>query len=103
MSMVGLWTRVVAACRGTHILSFSVIVPSKSVKKMNFGFVFIAGRSVDAMVPRLVLFGRRSREWDVCTAVLLNSWEILVVWYLLCIDLNGFNKFPMTRKCEPRL
>lgn len=26
-------------------LSFKVIVPSKSVKKMNFGFVFMAGRS----------------------------------------------------------
>ena len=29
--------------RQTYLLSESVIVPSKSVKKMNFGFVFIAG------------------------------------------------------------
>lgn len=31
--------------RATYILSFNVIVPSKSVKKMNFGLLFIAGRA----------------------------------------------------------
>ena len=29
--------------RNHHLLSLKVIVPSKSVKKMNLGFVFIAG------------------------------------------------------------
>jgi len=31
----------------SYLLSCNVIVPSKSVKKMTFGFVFINGRSED--------------------------------------------------------